>query len=530
MPSLSSSSASPTSCFRQRLILAAALILNALPLAHAGPKPGTRPGDPALTLPAETYGYLPLPPRYLASGLSMFTLHFVDETHLLFTFHTRGLLERLPDANPDDEDRRVTAVLIELPSGKELARTVWRTRDQNQYLWPLGHGRFVLRIRSRLTVLDPMHGLAHGDTFFEHPFLDFKRRIGYLSVSPGGDLLSVETIAARSKQPADADPQATEEEPSAKAAVEIRFYRLAFRDEDEPGKPERVLPRVAGGLAVQNMVHIPATSEGFLDITKDKGVGYLFDFQSHSGKRIELAGYETTCIPRTYFISRSEFVAFGCQTQDKPVLSEFNLRGEEPWVQVLQGSYTAPIITSAPAAGRFVLSRLMVSGSYVDLDNLLPEELAAQELTILQNHDGRVLLKTQASPIQRAGQNFDLSPDGLSFATVQSTQTTHSDETTQHTRIVVYHLPGLTSADEKQLKLAADSIPEKSEAPIRLLTASQARRQDATPAITVRSGAAATPVATRTATQAANEGDATDEQPRKKPSLYDADHPKPPNP
>ena len=518
------------SCPWQRLMpaLLFALLVTSFPSAFAGSKPGNRPSDPAVTLPAEDYGYLPLPPRYLVSGLTMFTLHFVDDTHLLFTFHTRGLLKRLPDADPEDADRRITAVLIELPTGKELARTSWRTRDQNQYLWPLGHGRFILRIRSRLTVLDPLHGLANGNAFFEHPFLEFKRRIGYIAVSPGGDLLSVETVPASSAKPADPDA-----EPS-RASVEVRFYRLAYRDpdskdKDEPGKPDRVLPRVAGGIATQNMIHIPATAEGFIDITKDKDIGYLFDFQSHAGKRLELAGYETTCIPRTYFVSRSEFVAFGCQALNRAVLGEFNLRGQEPWALVLQGEYAAPIITSAPAAGRFVLSRLMVAASFVDLDNLTPEELSSQELTIMQNHDGRVLLKTTASPIQRAGQNYDLSPDGMSFATVQSTQTNHGDETTQHTKIVVYHLPALTPADEKELKLAADSIPEKNEASIRLLTASQAKQADTTGALTVTSGAATTPVATRTADLPANEGDATDDQPRKKPSLYDADHPKPPN-
>ena len=499
------------------LVLAA---LCAGPSFGAGPKP-VRPGDPVVTLNSDQYGYLPLPARYMVSGLSLLTLHFVDSDHLLFTFHTHGLLTRLADSNPEDNDRRVTAVLIELPSGKELARTVWRTRDQDQYLWPLAHGRFMLRIRSKLTVIDPVAGLASGHAFEEHPFLEFKRRIGYIAVSPGGDLLSVETLPARTQQDAGTG-NAAEEETPAKSSVEIRFFRLAYVSDAE-GKTGRVIAKVAGGLLTQTMVNIPATAEGFIDITKDKDTGYLFDFQNHAGKRTELAGYMTGCMPRSYFISRSEFVAFGCGLQDRVLLSEFNLRGEEPWVQELRGEHISPVITAAPDAGRFVLSRMLVSGTLVDASTVAPDQVSAQELTVMQNHSGRVLLRTQASPMQRAGQNFDLSPNGMWFATLQSTQTGHDDSLTQHTKIVVFHLPELTAADEKDLKLAATSTPEKNEAMIRLFSPREAKRVEAAAPNVITVGPSGTMA--QMAAENGTVGDAAPEKPRKKPSLYDADHP-----
>ncbi len=503
----------------RRRVAAGTLLLAGSAAWAGGPKPG-RPGDPAYTLETSPYGYLPLPVRYLVSGLSMLTLHFVDNDHLLFTFHTHGLLKRLPDSNPEDNDRNVTAVLIELPSGKELARTTWRTRDQDQYLWPLGHGRFVLRIRSKLTVLDPMGGLASGHAFEEHPFLEFKRRIGYIAISPGGDLLSVETLPTR-VQSAAAD--GAQDDTPARPPVEIRFFRLSFSGEGE-GKGGKVIARVAGGIVTQQMVHIPATAEGFLDITKDGDNGYLFDFQSHAGKRLELAGYATTCAPRSYFVDRSEFVALGCGLSGKVVLSEFDLRGEEPWVQALAGTHISPIITSAPDAGRFVLSRLLVTGTYIDPESVTPDQLSGQELTVIQNHDGRVLLKTQASPMQRAGQNYDLSPNGMWFATFESTQRGQEDSLTQHTKIAVFHLPEPTAAEEKDLKLAAAATPEKNEAPIRLMTASEAKRTDAAAkapdVITV--GPAGTMAQVAAENENASEGDGA---PRKKPSLYDTNQP-----
>jgi hypothetical protein len=62
----------------------------------------------------------------------------------------------------------------------------------------------------------------------------------------------------------------------------------------------------------------------------------------------------------------------------------------------------------------------------------------------------------QASPIQRTGQNFDLSSDGLSFALIRNGN------------LEIYHLPALSSKDEAQLKLAAADIPEPNDARIRL--------------------------------------------------------------
>ena len=134
-------------------------------------------------------------PHYLLSGESILTLHFVDDSHLLATFTARGLLTRLPDAQETDNDQNVTALLLELPSGKILARTSWRERDRGQYLWPIGHGRFILRIRNKLTLLNPLANLAAGKAFEEEPFIELHRTIGYISLSPNADLISIETTA-----------------------------------------------------------------------------------------------------------------------------------------------------------------------------------------------------------------------------------------------------------------------------------------------------------------------------------------------
>ena len=114
------------------------------------------------------------------------------------------------------------------------------------------------------------------------------------------------------------------------------------------------------------------------------------------------------------------------------------------------------------------------------------------------------------------------------FATLQSTQTGREDTLTQHTKIAVFHLPELTAADQKDLKLAASAVPEKNEDLIRLMSPTEARRASAAAiapnVITVGPAGTRAQMAAEDATQ----GDATREQPRKKPSLYDPGHPPPP--
>ena len=397
----------------------------------------------------------------------MYTVNFVDEKHLLFTFTVRSLMARLPDAEEDDDDRNVAALLIEVPSGKVLSRTEWRTRDHDRYLWPLEHGRFLLRVRSKLSVIDPLRNFEKGDAWLRQGFLSLERPIGYVAVSPSGNLLGVETLPLRKKKltgaAASADALAAtvpgyRPPPSirveGRSPVQIYFFRLKTDGPDWNGK---LIAQTAGQVGAPNLINLPTTGDGFLDIKQDKGATWLFDFVSHTGKRLELAAYDTSCAPRPYFISRSEFVAFGCRgTTEKQQLSYFNLKGEEPWLSVLQGTQVSPSIIGAPGAGRFAMSRTLVAGTVFDTETLTAADLTAQEISVMQNYDGRVLLKVQATPIQRAGQNFDLSPSGEKFAVLRGAN------------LEVYSLPTLNGKDLKAVKLAEGMTPEANDAPIRM--------------------------------------------------------------
>ena len=159
---------------------------------------------------------------------------------------------------------------------------------------------------------------------------------------------------------------------------------------------------------------------------KESSTTWDFDFKSHAGKRMELAAFDTSCVPKPYWVSRSEFVAFGCRGDaNKPELSGFNLKGENAWVQTYGDSLISPTIVAAPEAGRFAIGRVTTTpGAFVDLDNLAPDSVTGQEIAVLQNHDGRVLLKVQVSRCRGRDRISDFSPDGslLEWCRVRSWQ------------------------------------------------------------------------------------------------------------
>ena len=543
-------------------ILTVLCALSSLCLPMAAP--GQARGKPAVSLALEDLGYTPPQATSLVQGGIPYAVHFVDDAHLLLTFNSRGLLPRLTDTEPEDNDTNVTALLIELPSGKVAAKTVFRERDRLQYLWPLGHGRFLLRVRSHLTVIAPVANLASGEAFHQDPFADFDRRIGFVTTSPGGDLLLIETLpplkaasVADVATPGDADAASQIVVAAPKPQVELRFFRITAegkaesRAEDkadakaerkaDAAEPKLIEPRAtetrrlaftpAGALAAQSMIHVAVNSDGFVATTQD-AQGYLFDFQLHGGKRMELAGFETNCAPYPYMISRTEFIAFGCHgSTDKQQLGYFNFRGENPWVGTLSGKHILPVLGFAPAAGRFVLSRLLTTQSFTSVENLNKDDIASQEVTVRQNYDGRVLLKLAVDPVERTEQNFDLSPDGLALAVVQTGA------------LNVYRLPELTSKDRGEVKLAEHDQPAHSEVRIALKSTGAnppASEPVANRAVTASSapvtgapGAviAAEPVVALQAPAAPTPGNTVgdvpqDQEHRKPPTLYSPEYPK----
>jgi hypothetical protein len=445
----------PTSHRHLRWVLAC-LLLATIPAAGASaPERHTNPDQP-LRLLLEDLGFMPLSKEFLLNGSSMFTLHYVDDKHLLVTFVVKKLIPRLPDEPADDMDRNVEAVLLELPSGKALARTNWHLHDHAQYLWSLGHGHFLLRIRDNLTTFAPLANLSTGQPFHQNPFLaSQERRIAALIVSPDGDLLTVESIKRKSpdekpKTPLFGPTPSPEAHLAEPDAVLIHFFRLHPTNDGGPVKPD-----FAGVVKSRRVGDIPASTAGYLAVVDQGRRQWAFDFHSYSGKKDELSPFDSSCPPAPIFVSHSEFIAFGCRnSQAMQQVGGFNMRGEEMWEQGLYGDYVAPHLAFAPTAGRFALSRILLRTSAIPDQPISADEVTSQTVIVYQTNTGKQLLRADCSPVERAGQNFAFSPDGLSLAVV------HADA------IEIYSLPPLSSKDQAALKLAQSSAPPETNLPI----------------------------------------------------------------
>lgn len=416
----------------------------------AGPQP--------IRIAMDPLGFEPLQAEYLLDGATGLTVDFVDNAHLLVTFNTRHLMKRDPNAQEDDDDRMVEALLLELPSGKVLAQTEWRLHDRLQYLWNLGHGRFLLRVRDRLTLLAPLERLRDGDAFRGTPVLDLSsngadRRIVALMVSSDQDLLTLETI-----QHHGTSSNVTFSGSDEDAGVQINFYRLN-------AVAEGLIAEPAGVLRAPAAISVPMTRAGILDVLSGGKDRWLFNFDEHAGKVDELAEWDNLCAPHAIFVSHSEFVAFGCKgSQDVPEIAGFNLKGEEMWEQGLYEPYVSPGFAFAPTAGRFVLERTILTMSVEAESSVPPSAVAGEELRVYQTETGKILLKVNTWPVERLGGNYALSPDGMWLATFdQSSQrrtTKLGDpymETT--TTLVVYPLPPLSDKDREQVKAMEASAP-----------------------------------------------------------------------
>jgi hypothetical protein len=479
-----------------------------------------------MRIPLSSMGYQGIVPEFLLAGSSMLTVNFVDNDHLLITFGVRRLMKREIDPPPDDDDRVVGAFLVELPTGRVLARTEWRLHDRSQYLWSLGHGRFLLRVRDRLSVLAPMQPGNTDDPFHEAELLRVERHIVAVLVSCNGDLLTVETTK-RATAP-DEVAEINFGDPAGKdpAPVQMNFYRLNDGGGDLVATP-------AGVIRTQSAISLPITRSGFLDVIEGGKGRWLFNFDEHAGKVDELAEYDTNCFPHPMFIGHTEFIAFGCRGgEGKQDVVGFNLKGDEMWQLSFFDNYISPTFAFAPEGGRFAIGRTIVSGD-VDPNFPLPASVVtAQDVRVYQSYNGRQLFHIDCSPVERAGQNFDLSADGMRLAVVRQVTVRHAatkDDpayTQVEAAVEVYPLAALSDKDRIEVKTAEAAAPADTGARIDLSlerVSTQGAPQSATDAASSSSGdtgAAAGTTAAEPASATVVEGDALPDAPRKQPTLY----------
>jgi hypothetical protein len=428
---------------------------------------------PAVRLSLEGLGFPGASRVFLDSGASMLTVHFVDDTHLLVTFGERKLVPRLAGDPQDDDDRLVAGELVELPGGKILAKTEWHMHDHGRYLWPLGKGRFLIRIGDGLYAMAPLARLMSGEAGAADPFqrtvLPVRRgRPTLVQASEDGGLLTVETQVSVSKE----TPVITVSNATAvpQTVTLVDFYRMS--GEGSASSPLELT--LAGGVRSPEPFFLPITSGGYLWPQPSGNNRWAVTFDDFTGKAVNITTLDSSCTPRLEMVSASEFVALTCRgSGDRVRVGSYGLDGTETW-QEDAGDYGPPTFAFAPAAGRFAVSHKtappLAQGGLAGLvkgagsngtggqQNSVVDQPASegQEVRVYQNASGDLLLKVQVSPAMKTAENFDLTEDGT-----EAVVTKDGD-------VLVYKLPALSKRDKEDIAETVKFTPPVTTGAVRL--------------------------------------------------------------
>ena len=110
--------------------------------------------DPTKELSLSALGYRGLSPMSRFTTQHDLTINFLDSDHILFTYNPKKLIDRHSECPPSHKDHIIQADVLDLSSRKVIREKSWYVHDEHAYLWPLGQGRFLLRILNSLYELD----------------------------------------------------------------------------------------------------------------------------------------------------------------------------------------------------------------------------------------------------------------------------------------------------------------------------------------------------------------------------------------
>ena len=417
---------------------AAVLLAGAIPAIAAKTPP------PTVKLPLAALGFPGYPVALMHAGASMATIHVLDNTHLLFTYGLRSLVPRLPGDDENDHDRMVGAEVIEVPSGKILARTEWHLHDYGRYLFNVGHGVFVLRSGDDLSVLTPLRGLPNGTAFQRTALPHRPGHPELVGGSPDGEIVTIE-LQRKPDDTAEGD-----EQPRRKHTT-IEFYRLVLpSDAKEP-----IELHAAGVVGSPGLLRLALDGDGYLWAEDAAQARWSVSFEEFQGKGQNLTAIDSSCSPRMDLLSRSQFAVISCRgSDDVQALTVYGFDGHENWEQHFGESLEAPAFVAAPAAGRFAMSRLSAT-STTSLPGLPGDNgTLSQEIRVYGTISGELLLALQCVPAARTPENFDLSPEGKTLAVLGSDS------------INLYTLPELSQRDRLDLQDAASMMPPSATGPV----------------------------------------------------------------
>ncbi len=398
------------------------------------PPPVRSTVPPAFTIPIEPLGFSPPGEYYLGMRNSLVSLDFLDENHLLFTFRVPGLLHREPKSGDDpSRERKIRALVLQLPQGTVQTEAVWTLHDRRRYLWMVGNGQFLLRDRNELRLGDAQLQLK--------PFLRFPGPVLWVEMDPERKYV----ITGSSEPPASASTGDEMPGPSSPGAV-ASVVSDQSRPSNDPDLILRILRRDSGQVMlvshVKSVVHVPINEDGFVETLRGNGRTWVLSLSHFDGGSTIVGNVESVCSPMIDFVSPRVFLTTTCGSDGGPGVVAMTTGGRRLWENSGSGSLVWPALTVGGGGLRIARETLVVDHAVNAFSPLGTEDIKGQDVQVFDTATGKLVLRAQASPVFDAGGNMAISPNGKRVAIVMAEG------------IQVFDLPAPPAVPEDTLKPA----------------------------------------------------------------------------
>jgi len=362
---------------------------------------------PSVSIPVDPLGFAPPGPIYLGQRNAMASLDFMGENRLLFTFRVPGLIRRDPNDDGESDERKIRALVLDLPTGTVEEQALWTVHDRSRYLWMLHDGRFVLRDRETLLI---------GNASLElKPWLRFPGPVRWLELDPTQQYVVTDSVepaatpnaAGEAAGPVTASATADGENANAPANIVLRVLRL-------PAGNAMLVTRV------RTPIHLAINSEGYLDNMRGKGDNWIVSLNYFSGGTTNLGSIDSNCGPSREFVADKEFLMTGCQPDGTFSLVAMTTEGRTLWQRQIAAESIWPLLTMAPDGSRFARETLSSTHMVSTFQPLSTDDIQGQLVRVFDAATGNVALETSASPVLDVGGNVAISPSGRRVAVLNA--------------------------------------------------------------------------------------------------------------
>lgn len=371
----------------------------------APPQPQLNASQPAaFSIATEPLGFSAPSFFYLGMRSSMASLDFLDENRLLFTFRVPGLIPR-SGGRADEDQRRIRALVLDLPSGAVEVKSTWTVHGRDRYLWALDDGHFLLRDRDLI---------YEGDgTLTLKPLFRFPGPLLRLEIDP------TETyLVTNSFEPEAAGSGDTASPPTVNAGVSA--------DGQPSAGAKNVVVRMmrwkSGEVLMVSRTHstayLPISDQGFLETLPAAGGQWLLSLDLFTGESRILGRINSACQPTVDFVSRSVVLAATCDTTGGGGLVAITAEGHILWENADRTLPVWPLLAGSSGGLRFARESLSVTHAIDALSPLDPGDIRGQRIEVFDTATGKAALTALANPVLDAGGNVAISPSGRRVAIV----------------------------------------------------------------------------------------------------------------